>query len=277
MSKILVCIIGNLRGGELPVKMMKKHLLDPFNADLALCIGDRFNDDNSGYMSLAKYTWIHTEPVEKDGWGKIFDEVGSEWRNIRPKSKRMIGLLGGLNKNASGSGGIIFSFRHWLKKKLLENDLLSKYDYFIVTRSDHVFINSHFKFDPVSICIPEGEGYSENGITDRFCIVHRDNIIKSLEILEYINIKNSIIGMGCEDTLYHFYRSIKLPIELFKRNMFSVMQIGEHSTIVPSNERKIGKYTRKLKDNLYAKYPDEYNDCEKNYKTDLKNVSNLFN
>ena len=236
--KMLVCIIGNLRGGNAPVESLNEHVLKPFNADLALCIG---KCEDHQYKHIAKYIW---EFDEQEDWSAIWDEVGTEWRNIKRNLES--GMWGGIE--GPGSGAIIFAFRYLLKKMILENDLTSKYDMFMITRSDHMYTNNQTPCS-LGIHIPTGQDYG--GITDRHIIIDSNKVIQSLSILEYINNELPNIGKhNPEQLLKKFYKFSQFHINRFPRNMFTVMRKNEQT-----RWRKVGEH---FKDDLYLKYPEEY-------------------
>ena len=63
MSKTLVILIGNARGGELAWNSMYKNLLFPYNADLALCFGK--SNKRCSLHQKCKYFW---EVPEYSDW-----------------------------------------------------------------------------------------------------------------------------------------------------------------------------------------------------------------
>jgi hypothetical protein len=256
MGTMLVCIIGNLRGGDRPVASLKEHILDPFNADLALCIG-RCGDHP--YKRLAKYVWEFDEPKD---WSVIWDEVGTDWRKIERDLRS--GFWGGIEE--VGSGAIVFAFRYMLKKYLEENDLVSQYDTFVITRSDHIYVDNKMPTSP-GVHIPWGEDHG--GITDRHMVVDARHVIRALSVLEYINNELPIIGnKNAERVLKDHLVHSDLKIKRYRRNMFIVARKDEQT-------RWRGA-TKHFEGDLYLKYPSEYDAAQGNLRHKLRCAWNFF-
>lgn len=74
-------------------------------------------------------------------------------------------------------------FRWLLREKLIENELVEKYDYFIITRSDYYWDSPHPKYvfeDGDSIYLPEGESYG--GLSDRHMVIPKKHVLKALDV-----------------------------------------------------------------------------------------------
>jgi hypothetical protein len=255
--KMLVCIIGNLRGGDRPVASLKKHILDPFHADLALCIG---SCEDHPYKQIAKYVWEFDEPED---WSAIWDEVGTDWRKIERDLHS--GTWGGIGE-AKGSGAVIFAFRYMLKRYLQENELLSDYDTFVITRSDHIYVNDKMPISP-GVHVPTGQDHG--GITDRHMVVDASRVIQVLSILEYINDELPVIGdKNPEKVLKDFYAYLGLTINRYRRNMFCVARKNEQT-------RWRGP-TKHFEGDLYFKYPAEYDEAQGNLRHRLRCLWDVF-
>ena len=86
-----------------------------------------------------------------------------------------------------GSCAIQYYYKWLLLKKLRENDLIKKYDWFILTRSDFMWHVPHCPtslFDRELLYIPYGQCY--DGVTDRHHIIPSVHIEKCLDLLEPI-------------------------------------------------------------------------------------------
>jgi hypothetical protein len=87
----------------------------------------------------------------------------------------------------------IHVFMLWfLQQKIKENDLLNKYDRFIITRSDFFYSLPFPKMDilnPNNIWIPNGEDYG--GLCDRTVVLSKSNIIQYINILDNIYNKSN--------------------------------------------------------------------------------------
>lgn len=215
--KTLFCIIGNLRGGDLPFQSFVDNFSD--KVDLALCVGNTYPE--SKYRNIAKYLWEVDESNEKI-WENIYDSISTKWRNLNH-----IENLWGPYKGLDGSGMIICSFRQILYENLLKTQDISKYDRFVLTRADHIYTNN-FLPEPEhgKIYLPEGEEYG--GVTDRFSVTKYTEFMKSLQIIDFIQNNPNVAG-NVEGYLKLFYKYLNLDIVKYKRNMFIAARTDEQS------------------------------------------------
>jgi hypothetical protein len=251
MEKNLVILIGNARGGEQTWKTLYDNLIDVYSADLLLCFGKTNNTNNSLYKK-AKYVF---ELEEYNNWNDYYKKFFSnKWKDSFLHGKNH-GLAGGLD-SYSGSGSIIFAFRHFLKNNCL--NILTLYDRIILTRSDYFYLHKHTILSNDKIWIPEGEDYG--GITDRCHIFPSSFAEKILGVIEYMD---SNIGFNNISKTYNpnpeiilklFFKHINIMqyIERFKRCQFTVCTKNDRTRwqkgtiLVPGYE------------DLYIKYINEY-------------------
>lgn len=114
------------------------------------------------------------------------------WREFLKIKNQFLGGIKDRYHEHPGSAGILIFFRWFLLKNLMENDLLEKYDRFIITRSDFIYQLPHPKIDFMDenyIWIPDGEHYG--GYTDRHVILSRKNIILYLNIFNAMVLKSN--------------------------------------------------------------------------------------
>jgi hypothetical protein len=187
-ERVLVCILGETRAHALTWENFERNVLVELSADLAICIGlpKQYDTANPFYQS-AKYRW--TIP-EFDDWGDAFD-LAARASNLPPDWRRLLRIrhqwLGGIKGPGAhpGSAGILLFFRWLLLQKLRENDLLSQYDRFIVTRSDFYYWCPHPPLqilDPRYVWIPRGEDYG--GFTDRHVVASAHDIVACLDVMD---------------------------------------------------------------------------------------------
>jgi hypothetical protein len=99
-------------------------------------------------------------------------------------------LFGGVKDNYNehpGSAGILIFFRWFLLKNLIDNDLINKYDRFVITRSDFIYQLPHPKLHLMHenyIWIPDCEYYG--GYTDRHVILSKQNIESYLYLILWL-------------------------------------------------------------------------------------------
>lgn len=188
-NRTLVVVLGNVRGGTPAWKSMIREVLDPNMADLALLIGEG-DPTNPPERTLlhdrAKYIW--TVP-EYDDWADAMEDIPDkpyDWRERlfgMTNATRRGNILLGAAQNISGSGALVFMFRFYLSQKLIENNLLSIYNRFVVTRSDHYYLCVHdlSQLSNDYIWVPDGSDHY--GICDRHFIASNKTILSALDIL----------------------------------------------------------------------------------------------
>ncbi len=195
MERVLVCILASTRAHQLTWQSFTRQVLDELKADLALAvtIDDKYDYANP-YWQHAKYRWTGFQPADM---GDSFD-LAQKWfcqdHGISPPDWRLMLRIKGL-----WQGGIVTAepqpsytanlfFCRWLLLHGLQHDgVLERYDRFVVTRSDFVWLAPH---PPLSILnreslwVPDGEHYG--GLTDRHLVVSRDDAVPALSLIDDI-------------------------------------------------------------------------------------------
>jgi len=193
---VLVVVIGQLRGGEMAWESLRRRLLKPWNADLALMtdIKDERNLRSSLFKDVV-YKWHVPEP---DDWGDVLDKIPGireDWRaQICPMLEGQ--FLGGVKNCHTGSSGILLASRYLLQQHLrqLRSDGVA-YKWVVLTRADYLYgcdlpslhnfskvDGQHFVADAYNV--PDEQGY--RGITDRFSVLPGDLADKVLDVPRYL-------------------------------------------------------------------------------------------
>ena len=193
MEKVLVCVLAKTRGHQLTFPSFKRQVLDELNADLALALTiDENYDYANPFWQHAKYRW--TAPDFKD-YGEAFDlaqywlcqkynVAAPDWRSML----RLKGIWQGRiqSPDPQPSATSILLFCRWLLLHgLQQDDVLDRYDRFVITRSDFVWLCPHPPLsilDRGAIWIPDGEHYG--GFNDRHVVVSRADVVNCLNIIE---------------------------------------------------------------------------------------------
>jgi len=198
------------------------------------------------------------------------------WREfLKIKYKILGGFLGGIkdtHNQHKGSAGILIFFRWFLLKNLIDNDLINKYDRFVITRSDYIYQLPHPKVEHMNencIWIPDCEHYF--GYTDRHVVLSKNNIESYLNILNnfvlrsnefflkmnYINDWNieKLIGFNLEQN------NVLHLVKEFPYVMYAVRNING------STQGSGGTYSNEF--GYYIKYPSEY-DKSSYYKNEFE-------
>lgn len=226
MAKTLTILVGNARGGEETWQTMYRHLLAPYNSDLALCFGASDSKKSSLYRK-AKYDW---EIPEFENWREYYEQIFPEGWDRTFVHFENTGLAGGID-DFPGSGAIIFAFRDFILRE--KKEILKEYDRIILTRSDFYYLAPHPILPLGSLHIVEGENY--RGITDRHHVFDSSMMESVLGVCDYLcspgNFEHlvSISGVNPEMVLLQFFQSngIDAKIHRFKRVQFTVAEVRD--------------------------------------------------
>jgi hypothetical protein len=170
------------------------------NGDLALALAiDENYDYANSFWQHAKYRW--TAPIYSD-FAEAFD-LAQRWlcqeRNVvAPDWRLMLQINGswqGLIKSPNpqpGHASLLFFVRWLLLQGLKQDDVLDRYDRFIITRSDFIWLCPHpplSVLDRGAIWFPDGEHYG--GLNDRHLVVSRADVVDCLNLIEDILLEPS--------------------------------------------------------------------------------------
>lgn len=274
--KTLVVILAETREADKTFENFKKNVLDPLKADLAVCIGVKKGQPPKDlFVTHAKYRFYYPEP---DDYATAFDEAAAviaqqnpeletffPWRDFLDIKDQFLGGIKHPSKEHPGSAGILIFFRWFLLQNILENGLLQEYDFFVITRSDHMYVLPHpsMEFSNEKISIPTGEGYG--GLTDRHVVLPRKFVVPYLDILTKMvtNGQNYIQKMR-SNSLWNLERFIKFHlcnhgilkhVQLFPRIMYAMRSEGGSTRWVS------GQFSQQH--GYYIKYPSEYQEAER--------------
>ena len=240
-GKVLVIVMGNLRGGEATWKTLISNALEVNNADLALLIGELDKKSplkNSSLVRRAKYIWTFPE---YDDWTFPVDEYITNytaWRDYLPpvkKNETVESTLWGPANDMRGSGLLIMVLRYFASQHILQLNLTEQYERFIITRSDFYYGCVHnisdFMTDNDSLWVPEGEEY--RGYTDRHLVTSHEHVLQALNILPVLLsgpnpqfkswLSSEEYNHNPEQLLKYVWQDIHhLQVKQFKRVMFTV-------------------------------------------------------
>lgn len=285
--KTLVIVLAETRAAELSFTNFKTNVIDALGADLCVCIGVASNYDyENPYYKLAKYRFLYKEPEDyadafeyasniiKNSSPPNIHELSPDgtilpplyWREFLKIKKQFMGGIKDDNNQHPGSAGILIFFRWFLLQCLYEDNLVEKYDRFIITRSDYIYQLPHIELDLLDnkcIWIPNGEYYG--GFTDRHVILSREHIIPYLNILnnmvlksnEYYNKMLSYDRWNLE-TLIKFHLTENGVINLVREIPYVMYAVRP---INGTTRWAKGTYSEEY--GYFIKYPNEYkNSCD---------------
>lgn len=271
-KKVLVVVLSETRAHELTYDNFEANVLKPLNADLAICIGvtENYPYENPFYKA-AKYHFLYPET---DDFGPAFDQAYQEiletnpsirdplhWREFLKIKDQFMGGVKDRYEEHPASAGILIFFRWFLLKNLVENDLLEKYDFFVITRSDYLYVLPHptvSVFSEDLLYIPEGEFY--NGVTDRHVVLPKKFVVSYLNLLErmidkkynYFNLMKPYRHWNLESLIrFHLVQNgIWESVRFFPYVMYAVRPING------TTRWSRGVFSKE--DGYYIKYPSEY-------------------
>jgi hypothetical protein len=265
MENTLVCLIAGTRAHQLTFPSFKRQVLDELNGDLALALTiDEKYDYTNRFWQHAKYRW--TAPVFSD-YGEAFD-LAQRWlcqqHNVPAPDWRSMLRIKGIwqgriqSPDPQRSNSSIGFFCRWLLLHGLQQDsVLDRYDRFVLTRSDFVWLCPHpplSMLDRGAIWLPDGEHYG--GINDRHVVVSRKDVVDLLNIVSdivlqptklYDEMKHQPTWNSEQFLAHHFDRKGLLQkVKLFPYVMYLARTVDDASpTWTPgSYEPAVGHYVK---------------------------------
>jgi len=183
------------------------------------------------------------------------------WREFLKIKDQFLGGVKDPHNQHPGSAGILIFFRWFLLHNLVDNDLINKYDRFIITRSDFIYQLPHPKVERMNknyIWIPDCEHYG--GYTDRHVVLSKTNIESYLDIFNNLVLKSNYFFMNMKKySNWNLEKLIK-----FNLDQNNVLQFVKEFPYVMYSVRNIngttrwsaGIYSNDL--GYYIKYNSEY-------------------
>lgn len=238
-KKTLVIGLGQIRGSYFAWNSMIENLLYPYNADLALLIPEK--SEYSILHEIAEYIW---DVPEYDDWGTILDDAAlkcssnsSNWRILCNIPSGWFGGVKNCENSEPNSAGILLALRLILQQKFNENGLLEKYDMFVLTRVDYLYLCKHHnlaEFSDEAIYVPVGEEWG--GWTDRHLVASGSQFYRAISypqelicsshkwmpILERIPYPQNI-----ESLQKAVWREMHVSVRQFPPSMFTVKTISD--------------------------------------------------
>ena len=179
-DRTLVILFGEFRGNDVSWQNIVDNLINPYNADLALCIGqkDESLPQFNPLTSIAKYNWNFREPKR---WYDYIDDCFQEEFGVVKWWKQNIRY--GLNGGGSKRGIIPIIFQHYIYHNHI--DTIREYDRIILTRPDMYFVRPYPILSNDHVWIPNGE--DDGGLYDRFIMFPPKYAKECLTLLDFMN------------------------------------------------------------------------------------------
>ena len=200
--KTLICILGQTRAQDITWDSFNKYLLKSLDADLALCVAEKKNRNNHLYKN-AKYVWKYKDSSDYTSYfEKAQDKLikskkilkKPNWKKLLKVKDFWLARIKGSSRIRSGTGALLIYNRWFLLQNIIKENLIKKYDRFVITRSDFIWNIHHPKMSNLNsnyIWIPNEEKYG--GYTDRHAILSRKNLYDYLNLIEPILLEPNIL------------------------------------------------------------------------------------
>lgn len=264
-NKTLTVILCQTREGNYTFDSLQQKVLLPLSSDLAFC-GSADKDEEDKIIANAKYVWNHPEPSD---WAEACDGIStnnSNWRDLCTFGRNFLGGAG--FQDSIGSGIIIMYWREILKQSLTD-EILNKYDWFVITRSDFNWVVEHPDFkllDPKFLYFLDGEKYG--GVSDRHIIFHSSYASQVLSIADGIfhnsaELETALSESPIKDLNPEKYIYITLERMGLQQNIKFIPYLG-YAIRHENTKTRWSSGTFSPKHGFYIKYPTEFIQSLKN-------------
>lgn len=264
-ARVLTIVLCETRAWQATWTSFHANIIQTLDSDLALCASKETSKADP-FHENAKYKWLIDEP---NNWAEKFSSVAGndDWKTLLEVGKGLIGERDEESCPRLGSGAIQFFFRHLLRDHLITNGLLEQYEWFLVVRSDFVWLTPHPPLELFSgegIAVLEGEDYG--GVCDRYALIPSSLMSAYLEVAEPIFFEpeklrgkieaaiadGRVTGVNPESFLKMRYVTLGLW-----NNMARIPYFG-FAIRLPNGATRgsPGNFSHKL--GYYVKYPREY-------------------
>jgi hypothetical protein len=271
-NRTLVVLIGDLRCGEKAWESLYTNVLDHNQADLALFTQPPSQDEYKNSSLFERAMHVEMIPNYTD-WSDALDLVaGPAWRRTVPRSHPSQShsmVLGGV-PGYTASGAVVNMFKWFVSQRIEENNWLSKYDRYVVTRTDQYYSCplDVASLDPQYLWVPTGQDY--RGVNDRLLIASKEFVVSALSTLvpflkDPWRYAFMPANTNCERFLFYMWIDSGMAqiLRRFPRSMFTCMAPTD-----TSSWGKISGYDEGAE--LHLKYPMEFNFTKKRCRLDSR-------
>jgi hypothetical protein len=183
------------------------------------------------------------------------------WREFLKVKDQFLGGIKDDHNQHPGSAGILIFFRWFLLKNLIDNDLINKYERFVITRSDFIYQLPHPKLEHLNeknIWIPDSENYG--GYTDRHVILSKSNIESYLNILNNFVLFSNYYFMKMK-SFYEWNLERVIYFHLMQNNVLHLVKESPYVMYAVRNINGSTRWSEGVFSNhfgYYIKYDTEY-------------------
>jgi len=264
-DRVLTIILCETRAWQATWTSFYENIIQTLDSDLALCVS-RDESNLNPFHEHANYEWVIEEP---SNWANQYSSVAGndQWKTLLEVGRGLIGEIDDKSCPKLGSGAIQFYFRHLLRGHLLSNGLLEQYDWFLVVRSDFIWLAPHPPLKVLSkegITVLDGENYG--GVCDRYALIPVSLMSDYLEIAEPIFFDPEKLRIEMETAIANGQVDGANP-EAFLKVRYVELGFWDNLVRIPyfgfavrlpngATRGSHGKFSKKL--GVYVKYPREY-------------------
>ncbi len=267
--KCLVIFLGQIRASNIVAESFDKYVRSSINpggeVDLALCRCEGYSEPDSYFANTAKYVWECPQPLS---WNGVFKEVArsigvadpSAWESLLDIPGNWMGEITEAAGVRPGSA-VRCIFLRYLALSMIERlGLLQEYSWFILTRSDYLYLAPHPPLDLLSNAsawAPRAEAYW--GITDRHIVFKTSEARRVLDVLTPLlkdpQLFRRRLSRACSWNLERY-----LKVAYLANGLFSALRFYPTTAFLVRNADtdtswSRGTFSRDL--GYFVKYPSE--------------------
>jgi len=231
--RTLICFIGTLRSLETTAESLNNNLIEPLDADIAVCVSRVSSQDEQILTRLPQERIVDCCIYEdaNEGYEKLCDSISSARLRTMPPFpwRKTLGIDGNWQGGLKGipGSGMHLNYNYFkLNERLKSLNIQRKgYQRFIVTRTDFQWLAPH---PPLQLLhqnlawIPEGEDY--HGYNDRHVVCSARNING------YLNFFDALIS-GEAYTYLHPYKSLNHEYQLKLHLIHRGIRVGRFKNL----------------------------------------------
>lgn len=261
-----------MRGPKNCLPTLYKNIIEPWQTDVMTCLNKQYHDDEERVNTLkflgAKFIEqnIENQPNINTWFPKSFYQklIPLAENKLKESNIHNVNYLSPL----VGSHSSLHTRLNWYRLSFLVEKHLEKYDYFIVTRPDHLYLFPIFdkSFLQKDKIIHYGE-HGWGGINFDFIIIHKNLVIdwlrKSIEYLIIDNLQDVLINELNKIDLWNSERYSLLISDLcgWKTKEMSINSFISADSLEELTSNNPIKYDGKY----YYKYETNYKPCLENF------------
>lgn len=265
-QRTLVCFIGTMRALEITAANLFSKLIEPLDADVAICVS-RLTADDEQQLKLFGQACLVDVCIYDDavlGYPHLCDSLSSRARHgvFVPSWQEALKIegnwAGGMPQREGSGMHLNYNYLKLWERLATPAMQARNYKRFVITRTDFQWTAPHPPLqylDPRLIWIPEGEDYG--GYNDRHAVCSTYNVEAYLCFLETLINGRALTYLRNHKSLYH---EIQLWLHIshcgIRVGRFKNLAYLTGSPATPTNNASVRSETLNCKE-YYYKYRNE--------------------